>query len=257
MKESLYVSFIQSDIYWENPIANLCAFEEKIASFDREIDLFILPEMFNTGFSMNLSEPMNHTTHKWMKQMAAQYKMNVLGSLAITESKEKYNRALFVNHKAETQYYDKKHLFSLGNEHLKFSAGNKKTIVDIDGWHIKPLICYDLRFPVWCRNVNLETDVMVFMASWPKSRISHWKTLLTARAIENQCYVIGVNRLGLDGNKVDHNGQSMVIDFKGNVIVDAEENSGNFNAVLNKDELNNYRQKYAFYKDNDDFSISL
>jgi predicted amidohydrolase len=214
VKNDLHVSIIQTAIYWESPIANRAEIEEQIAEIKGKTDLILLPEMFTTGFSSNaveLAEPMNFTTHKWMKQMANQYNAAVCGSIIIKENNQFFNRLLFIIPSGETSYYDKKHLFGYGGEDKLFSPGEKKLIVKYLGWNICPLICYDLRFPVFSRNIDLSYDVLIYSASWPASRINVWNTLLPARAIENQSYVIGVNRIGTDGNSIKHNGLSQCI----------------------------------------------
>ncbi len=254
MNKNLTISLVQTTQYWENVIANLSHLEEKIASeISDPTELIIFPELFNTGFSMDVSEPMNFTTHKWMKQIASQYNTHLIGSLAIKEQKLKFNRALIVNSKAETLIYNKKHLFALGKENQCFSPGTEKIVFTIKNWKIQPLICYDLRFPVWCRNSDI--DLMIFVASWPKTRILAWKTLLKARAIENQCYVIGVNRIGIDGNQLEYNGQSLVIDYEGNVVLNAEEKDTILSYSLDYESLRNFRLKLPFYKDADQFEL--
>ena len=254
MSKNLTISLVQTTQYWENVTANLSHLEEKIASeINQATDLIIFPELFNTGFSMEVSEPMNATTHKWMKQIAAQYNTSLVGSIAIIEQKLKYNRALIVNSKSETLIYNKKHLFALGKENECFTAGTEKLVFSINNWEIQPFICYDLRFPVWCRNT--EVDLLIFVASWPKTRILAWKTLLKARAIENQCYVIGVNRIGTDGNQLEYNGQSLIIDYEGNELLNAEEKNEILTFSLDYEKLRKFRLKLPFYKDADQFYL--
>lgn len=254
MKNNLNISFIQTDLLWENPTANLANLEETIASCHQDkTDLIVLPEMFNAGFSMDYAEPMNFTTHKWMKQMAMQYSCNVMGSLAIKENNQKYNRLVTVSPKGISTSYDKKHLFVLGDENRTFTPGNSKIQIKINEWNIQPLICYDLRFPVWCRNPNV--NLMVFVASWPQSRIAAWRNLLIARAIENQCYVIGVNRIGKDGNGLIYNGQSLLVDFEGQIQIDAQNNSGMFHFILDYGKLASFNEKFPFSVSADPFLI--
>lgn len=253
MVPDLNVSLIQTDLYWENTDANLSHFEEILEKIPGETDLVILPEMFNTGFSMDVSEPMNFSTHKWMKNMASKHQSYILGSLAIKEGDAKYNRALLVNPDGKTYKYDKKHLFGYGKEIETFTAGNDNVTIYEKGWKIKPLICYDLRFPVWCRNTFPHYDVLVFVASWPKARINAWKQLLIARAIENQCFVIGVNRIGTDGNGLVYNGQSIVIDFQGEIIADGGDAETVISAQLKHQELQDFRKKFPFLNDMDSF----
>jgi omega-amidase len=253
MRPPLRISVIQTDIFWESPVANLSSLEEKIAHLGQATDIIILPEMFNAGFSMEYAEPMNAYTHKWMKQIAKQYETHVLGSLAVVEHQKKYNRCLFVSPAGETRWYDKKHLFGLGGEAVSFSAGSTKTSIECKAWQLQPMICYDLRFPVWCRNTSV--DLMIFVASWPKARIEAWDTLLKARAIENQCYVVGVNRIGRDGNGLQYNGHSVVIDFEGKCLADLQGTEGEVQLSLDFERLENFRSKLPFWKDADEFQI--
>ncbi|NBA88852.1 amidohydrolase [Emticicia sp. CRIBPO] len=253
--ESLRVTLVQSDLYWENPTANLAMFEEKISGLVDQTDLIVLPEMFNTGFSTNYSEPMNLTTHKWMKQMATQTGAIVTGSMGVKEKSGNYNRLLWVHPSGATDYYDKKHLFKYGGEHEKFSPGQSKLIKPAKDFNISTLICYDLRFPVWSRNISNGFDVLIYVASWPEPRIEAWSTLLKARAIENQCYVIGVNRLGSDGNGLKYNGQSAIIDYKGQVIEQLGDREIVKTFEISKEPLLDYRNQFPFYKDADAFEI--
>jgi omega-amidase len=258
VKSTLIVSIIQTDIYWENPVANRAEMEEQLAQMKEQTDLVLLPEMFTTGFSTNaraLAEPMNFTTHNWMKQMANRYKTAICGTLIIKENNHFLNRLLFVLPSGETSYYDKKHLFGYGGEDKLFLAGENKLIIKYKGWNICPLICYDLRFPVFSRNVNLEYDLLIYSASWPASRINVWNTLLPARAIENQSYSIGVNRIGTDGNDIKYNGMSQGIDPKGYLINVPESNQSIINLHLSKNDLELYRQKFPAHLDADNFEF--
>jgi predicted amidohydrolase len=170
--QDLKVTLIQTELYWENPIANLAMLEEKIAQIEEETDLIVLPEMFSTAFSMNttLAEPMNLTTFKWMKQQAAQTKAVILGSVMIREGEKVFNRMIWMQPDGQFQTYDKRHLFRMGNEHSHYEGGNKRLIATLKGWNICPLICYDLRFPVWSRNVAQEYDLLIYVANWPAAR---------------------------------------------------------------------------------------
>lgn len=253
--ENLRITLVQSDLYWENPTANLAMFEEKISGLTGQTDLIILPEMFNTGFSTSYSEPMNLTTHKWMKQMAAQTGAIIAGSAGIREKNENHNRLLWVHPSGETRHYDKKHLFKYGGEHEKFSPGNSRLISAAKDFNINTLICYDLRFPVWSRNTDNGFDVLIYVASWPEPRIEAWSTLLKARAIENQCYVAGVNRIGADGNGLKYNGQSALIDFKGQVIEQLGDQEIVKTIEISKAPLVEFRNQFPFYKDADPFEI--
>lgn len=254
--KNLRISLVQTDLYWENPVANLAMLEEKISGMNGQTDLIVLPEMFNTGFSTDLTEPMNFTTHKWMKQMAAQTNATIAGSAGISENSRNVNRLMWVGPSGSFEYYDKRHLFGYGGENQTFSPGNKKIITDIHGFKICPLICYDLRFPVWSRNINNQFDVLIYIASWPDARIEAWKTLLRARAIENQCYVVGVNRIGKDGKGLNYNGQSALIDFQGKTLHAFDDQEGIATIEIEKVPLNEFRNRFPFYEDADAFKIT-
>jgi omega-amidase len=249
------IGFFQSDLFWENPEANLSSFEEKIAAINQIPDLVLLPEMFNTGFSMAYKEPANFTTQKWMQLMADRYKTSVAGSYAVQIGDAKHNRFLWTFHDMAIQYYDKRHLFGHGSENETFRSGSERKIVQMGEFAILPQVCYDLRFPVWSRNTAPFYDVIVYVASWPERRIEHWKTMLKARAIENQAYVIGVNRLGTDGNGLTYSGQSTVINFDGEVLLDAQNAEGYFSINLSKSALETHRTHYKFLSDQDHFNI--
>ncbi len=259
MQENLHVTFIQSHLHWENITANLAMFEEKIALLPQKTDIIILPEMFSTGFTMNtsmLSEFMNQNTCKWLQKQAEKMQAVILASAIIKENNHFYNRLLWVEPSGNIDFYDKRHLFSFAGEDKAFTAGRKKIIKTWKGWHICPLICYDLRFPVWSRNVNLAYDLLIYIANWPNPRLRAWDILLQARAIENQAYCIGVNRAGTDGNGLSYNGNSAVYDFKGECLVKVE--NGEEKAVqiiLDKSSLQEYRQKFTAYLDADAFEI--
>lgn len=258
MENDLRVVLIQPDTYWESPEANRSELEEMISSVDSSVDLIALPEMFSTGFSTKpekIAEPMNFTTLRWMKQMAKRYDAAICGSLVIKEEQNFYNRLLFVKPDGETFFYDKKHLFAYGGEDALYSKGSEKVIIDYKGWKICPLICYDLRFPVFARNKNLEYDILLYAANWPAKRENVWETLLKARAIENQAYVVGVNRVGIDGNKLDYNGQSTIIDPKGYELKKLGNKSEIAVSTLSKKSLTDYRQKFPAHLDSDDFTL--
>lgn len=265
MPENLNLTIIQSDLYWESIGANLAMFEEKIWKIGSQTDLIILPEMFSTGFSMNaanLAEPMNSQTTRWMKQQASQTGAVVTGSFIVKENTNFYNRLIWMQPDGSYAFYDKRHLFRMAEEHLTFSSGNKKLIVDLKGWKVCPMICYDLRFPVWSRNVSgknseLSYDVLLYIANWPKARISAWDTLLKARAIENLAYVVGVNRTGSDEKGIDYNGHSAVINAKGAHISLLEEDQTIMSVELDYSDLIDFRKKFPAYNDADDFQINL
>lgn len=256
----LNITLIQTDLYWENPTANLAMLEEKIMNIEHETDLIVLPEMFTTGFSMNpakVAEPMNLTATRWMKQMAAQTKAVITGSVVIKENDQFFNRLLWVEPNGTIDSYDKRHLFRMAKEHEVYSGGTKKIIKEIKGWKICPLICYDLRFPVWSRNTNLAYDVLLYVANWPAVRMYPWDSLLVARAIENQAYVVGVNRIGNDGNGIPHDGHSSVIDFKGEVLFKNKGEAIVHQHSLDKKSLDDFRQKFPAYLDADGFEIAF
>ena len=262
--QDLKISIIQSELYWENPEANLAMFEEKIWQIDEDTDLIILPEMFSTGFSMDserLAEPMNFKSFKWMKQMAAQTKVAITGSLIIKENGHYYNRLIWMTPDGEFKSYDKRHLFRMADEHNHYSQGSDRLIIDYKGWKICPQICYDLRFPVWSRNGwnrennQLNFDLLIFVANWPAPRVSAWDTLLQARAIENLSFAVGVNRIGEDGLGVAYCGHSAVIDFKGNELFQAKDQSIIKTLALSSKDLTEFRHKFPAYMDADNFQI--
>ncbi|RXR20787.1 nitrilase family protein [Flavobacterium amnicola] len=251
------VVILQSDIIWENPQANRIRFEQKIKTIQEEVELIVLPEMFSTGFTMHpfeVAETMQGQTVAWMKQMAQLKKSAVTGSVIITENGNFYNRMVFVFPNGAIQSYDKRHLFSLAKEEAIFTPGKEKVIVDYNGWKICLQICYDLRFPVFARNVE-NYDVLLYVASWPKPRINAWDTLLQARAIENMCYVVGVNRIGIDGNNYEYIGHSQAVDFLGNYLVAPFEEETFKIITLDKNQMLETRSKLNFLKDRDTFEI--
>jgi predicted amidohydrolase len=257
---SLYlnIAIIQSDIIWESSTKNLDNYTKKIDSINTHIDLIILPEMFATGFTMNVEtqkQSMSGEIVSWMKHIATSRKTAIYGSVIITENNKIYNRALFIFPDGETDFYDKKHLFTLAGEHNFFNKGLCRKIIEYKGWRIMPLICYDLRFPVWSRN-NLNYDLLIYIASWPEKRKYAWQTLLKARAIENMCYVIGTNRVGTDGNNFTYSGNSVVINSMGKHMAESEEYKNcTFTVTINKKELIKNRTMFSFLNDKDNFEI--
>ncbi|MEL6559415.1 MAG: amidohydrolase [Bacteroidota bacterium] len=258
MSHNLQIATIQTDLHWESIDANLAMFEEKIWQIDQPVDVLVLPEMFSTGFSMNpkpLAEPMNSKTFRWMKHMAAQKECLVIGSYIIKEDQQYRNRLFTVFPDGTFQYYDKRHLFSLAGESRDYKAGNERLIVEYRGWKIMPLICYDLRFPVWSRSRQYEYDLLVYIANWPTPRVNAWDTLLQARAIENQSYAVGVNRTGIDGYEVPYNGHSAVVDYLGKHVYQPTE-SEEINVVsIEKEPLDRFREKFNFSLEADQFTI--
>lgn len=263
MTSPLSVTLIQSNLYWEDKQANLDMFERKIDAVDNRMELVLLPEMFNTGFSMQpqkLAETMDGETVNWMKRMAATNRIILAGSLIIEEEGKYYNRLVWMQPDGNYGTYDKRHLFAHGGEDEAFSAGNKRLITSVKGWKILPLVCYDLRFPVWARQSPVEDgaaeyDVLVYVANWPEKRSRAWKTLLSARAIENQCYVVGVNRVGEDGKGIYHSGDSMVVDPMGEVLYHKAHDEEEFTIQLEKEKLIETRTKLPFLKDGDMFQV--
>ena len=256
---SMEVAIIQTDLIWENPKENRTQFNQKIDAISQPVDLIVLPEMFSTGFTMfpnDLAESMDGETVRWMQEVAKTKQTAICGSIIIEENDNFYNRFVFVNPNRKIETYDKRHLFSLAGEHEQYTQGAKKVIIEYKGWKICPQICYDLRFPVFSRNNN-EYDLLIYVANWPKPRITAWDALLKARAIENMSFVVGINRIGLDGNKHEYVGHSIVLDELGNSIVEANENDGLFIATLDKTKMLQTREKLNFLNDRDDFSINL
>lgn len=255
----LKITLIQSELYWENKDKNLSMFTEKISSIQEETDLIVLPEMFTTGFSMQpsaLAEKMEGPAMQWMHTIAKEKNCVVTGSLIIEECGSYYNRLIWMS-KDGYKYYDKRHLFRLSGEEKVYTAGRNKITATIREWKVFPLICYDLRFPVWSRRTKASNyDVLIYVANWPERRVHAWKQLLIARAIENQCYTIGVNRFGNDGNTVFHSGDSAALDFKGEYLA-GELPDGQFTKTitLHREPLDSFRKQFAFFEDSDDFEI--
>src|SRR6476620_3707229 len=256
---TLIVTGIQSSLHWEDKEANLQMFEEKIFSISQPTEIVVLPEMFSTGFSMQpkkLAEPMDGETVEWMKRIAAKKKIILTGSVIIEEDRNFYNRLVWVLPNGQIGYYDKRHLFAYGDEDQHYTAGKKRLIASVKGWKINLLVCYDLRFPVWSRQqADFEYDVLIYVANWPERRVHAWTTLLRARAIENQCYVIGVNRTGEDGNKIHYTGESMVIDPMGEILYCKKDEDDVFTVTLDRLHLEKVREKFPFWKDADQFKI--
>jgi len=257
---NLKITIFQAYLFWENIDKNLQNLTLRLSSGVKEkTDLIVLPEMFNTGFSMNaaaLAEDMNGKTMTWMKESAAKYNCVITGSLIIKENDAYYNRMIWMLPDGEFQYYDKRHLFGMGQEDQTYTAGGEQVIVELKGWKIRLAICYDLRFPVWLRNTDAAYDILLVIASWPDRRIPHWKALIPARAIENQSYVIAANRVGHDGNEVYYSGHSMCIDAFGNTVYYKPEDEDLYTFSISYEELVKVRQGFPFLKDADDFTIN-
>ncbi len=283
---NLKITIIQSELHWENAVKNLAMFTEKIASINEATDVIVLPEMFTTGFTMNsaqLAETMEGKTVEWMKQQAKSKNAAIVGSIIIeekvispsTDGRPRgafYNRLIWAQPDGKIYTYDKRHLFRMAGENQYYSAGNERIIVEHKGWKICPLICYDLRFPVWSRNKPIPNtrslssltthhsplafDLLIYVANWPEARKTPWSKLLEARAIENQVYVVGVNRVGVDGKQMVYSGNSAVIDPKGNIMSNIAEHQNYTQTIkLNREELDDFRAKFPLGLDGDDFEI--
>lgn len=251
------VAIIQSPLSWENPILNRNYFEEKINEITQEVDLIVLPEMFTSGFTMNpsaVAETMQGETIQWLQSLAKAKKCAITGSLIIKEGENFFNRLVFIFPNGELQFYDKRHLFTLAGEDKVYTSGKEKLIVDYLGWKICPLVCYDLRFPVFARNIE-NYDLLLYVANWPKPRINAWDILIKARSVENMCYTIGVNRVGLDSNNLEYIGHSQVVDYLGNFILEPQESEAAFIVELNKDKMLETRKKLGFLNDLDSFEM--
>ena len=285
---SLTISTIQTTVNWEDKTDNLRHLEERIFSIPEPTELVILPEMFSTGFSMRpkaLAEQMDGPTLAWMQQTAARKKIILTGSIIIEEEGNYYNRLIWMLPTGQYGYYDKRHRFAYAGENEHYTAGNRRLVASVKGWRVLPLVCYDLRFPVWSRQTppdgapdphtdqaapaaptdthtdqpagspDLEYDLLIYVANWPERRSHAWKTLLQARAIENQCYVAGVNRIGHDGNEIYHSGDSMIIDPLGETLYHAAAKDQVFTHTLRKEDLLRVRERFPFWRDADHFSI--
>jgi len=251
------VALIQSSLFWENPKANRNHFEVKINAITAKVDLIVLPEMFSSGFTMNpkdVAETMQGTTIVWMQSMAKAKNSAIAASLIIKENDNFYNRLVFIFPSGEIQFYDKRHLFTLAGEEKVYTSGKEKLIINYLGFKICPLVCYDLRFPVFARNVE-DYDLLIYVANWPKTRVNAWDILLKARSVENMCYTIGVNRTGFDNNNFEYNGHSQAVDYLGNYILEPQENEGVFIVELNKEKLIETRNKLGFLNDRDSFEL--
>jgi predicted amidohydrolase len=263
---SLTFTLIQTQLYWEDKAANLAMLLRKINSINDKTEVVILPEMFNTGFSMQpekFAEEMNGQTVEWMRKISAEKKIILTGSLMIEEEGNYYNRLIWMLPNGQMGLYDKRHLFAYAKEHNHYTSGNKRFIASVKGWRINCNVCYDLRFPVWARHSitgdertkELEYDVLLYIANWPERRNLAWKTLLQARAIENQSFVIGVNRVGNDGNDIYYSGDSTVINPLGEILYRKAHDEDIFTITLQKREVETVREKMPFWRDADPFMI--
>jgi omega-amidase len=256
---SLTITLIQTNLFWENKKANLDMLQQKIEGIKEKTEIVILPEMFTTGFSMKpelFAETMDGETVQWMEKTAAKKKIILTGSVIIEEDGKYFNRLIWMLPNGEYGMYDKRHLFAFADEHAHYTAGNKKLIASVKGWKINLQICYDLRFPVWTRqDSENKYDLLINVANWPEKRNIAWQTLLRARAIENQCFVAGVNCTGEDGNKIYYSGESMLIDPTGEIIYQKKKEEDIFTTTLQKEKITETRERFPFWKDADFFIL--
>ncbi|MDR0546155.1 MAG: nitrilase family protein [Dysgonamonadaceae bacterium] len=260
MTNDLRISIVQADIEWEDTTKNLENYAALLAGLKGKSDLAVLPEMFSTGFSMqaqHLAETNNGHTIKTLQHFSQELNLAIAGSfLAKNDDEKLYNRGFFITPSGETFFADKRHLFRLGGEDKVFTAGSDNSLIPYRNWNIRLIICYDLRFPVWIRNRNNEYDLLLCVANWPRARANVWKTLLQARAIENQCYVCGVNRVGQHGKIIDYQGDSILIDYKGIPIAEAQTDQSDLQThTINRELLQTFRQKFPVWQDSDRFEI--
>jgi predicted amidohydrolase len=265
---SLTVTLIQTNLHWQDIATNLSMFERKISAINTKTEIVVLPEMFSTGFTMQperFAETMDGDTVRWMRDIAISKKIILTGSAIIKEHDNYYNRLIWMLPNGEYGYYDKRHLFAFANEDQYYKPGSKRLIASVKGWRINLQICYDLRFPVWARQqaykdnneiMAQEYDLLIYTANWPERRSHPWKTLLQARAIENQCFVVGVNRVGKDGNNVYHSGDSMVVSPLGDILYQKTHEEDIFTVTLQKQSLDEVRVRFPFWKDADNFTIN-
>jgi omega-amidase len=261
------LTLIQTSLYWEDREKNLSHFDKLIGEIKEKTDLIVLPEMFTTGFTMNpekLAEPWNGDTLTWLKAKAGEKNAVLTGSVSVEDGGKYYNRLFWVEPDGNVSHYDKRHLFRMAKEDQHYTMGSKKIIKSLSGFNVCPLVCYDLRFPVWCRNTftkrdaayDAAYDVLLFVANWPEVRSYPWKQLLIARAIENQCYVIGLNRIGEDGKGFKHSGDSMVINPRGEIISTIKPNEDSITTIeLGKTYLEEFRKVFPVGLDADDFTL--
>ncbi|MEM7512771.1 MAG: amidohydrolase [Bacteroidota bacterium] len=261
---SLTVSALQLDLAWENPTENRKKIERMLLNGAPPSDIIVLPEMFTNGFTMASSsayEEMGGDTHQWLEEMARQYNCLFLGSLIIKENDQYYNRLLAVSEDGLLAQYDKRHLFRMANEDENYTGGTEWVTFEYRGWKICPQICYDLRFPVWSRNKEdaqkqMSYDLLIYVANWPAKRVHHWDTLLKARAIENQAFVVGVNRVGTDGIDIPYVGHTAILSYVGDALAYSENEENLLTATLRPEGIRKYRKSFPVWKDADNFSLS-
>ena len=262
--QDLRITLVQSALSWHKVEENLAQFASLFSSIDSETDVIVLPEMFTTGFTMEsgkVAEQMQGRTHTWMQEQALKKNAVICGSAVIEDEGKYYNRFLWVEPEGQTSYYDKRHLFRMADENRFYTGGTELITINYKGWKLRPLICYDLRFPVWARNSVIDDefgyDVLLYVANWPQARIAVWTTLLQARALENFAYCLGVNRVGDDEKGINYNGQSMVFDPKGNLLGTLDDTKGTQTVTLKYDELAAFRKRFPVFLDADSFDLKV
>jgi omega-amidase len=252
--QDLKITLIQTELVWEDIASNLAEFDKKINRVEENTHLIVLPEMFSTGFTMNaatLAQDMKGSAVKWIIEKSAEKNVDIMGSIIADDSGKFFNRLVWAKPNGKIFIYDKKHLFRMAGEEKVYSSGTKNITVELNGWRIRPFICYDLRFPVWTRNIASQYDAAVFIANWPERRSAHWKALLQARAIENQCYIIGVNRVGTDGNGLTYSGDSSIIDPWGNINFQKSKQACIHTGELSYEILQQSRETFPVWMDAD------
>lgn len=255
--KKLRVGLAQTELLWESAKANRRRFEQMLNASSEQLDLIVLPEMFNSGFSMDATgtaETMDGPTIQWLQQMAQFKQAALCGSLAIAEDGKVFNRLVFVEPDGALHYYDKRHLFRMASEQERYAAGTSRIIISWRGWRICPQVCYDLRFPVWSRNRE-DYDLLLYVANWPRQRSWHWRQLLIARAIENLTGVVGVNRVGVDGNNIHYSGDSLAIDASGKLLLDTRDSVGLHRCTFDGQAQQDYRRGFPAYRDADSFTL--
>jgi omega-amidase len=254
---TLNVTIVQADLSWHDAATNRAMFTKVISNLDEKSDLVVLPEMFTTGFSMDapsLAETADGESVAWMQSMAEQVNAAICGSLIIRDGDDYYNRFLCVDSSGPIVSYDKRHLFRLADEQNHYSQGHDRVIFELNGFRICPMVCYDLRFPVWSRNRG-DFDVLIYVANWPNRRQLAWDTLLRARAIENLSYAVGVNRVGVDGNELPYSGGSAIVDYIGQEMAELGDTEGTVTATLELAAMERFRDRFSFHRDADDFEL--
>lgn len=259
MQNALKLTLIQTDLAWQDAGANRKLLQQQLATLTGATDLVVLPEMFTSAFTLDsgaIAEAWPGPTLDWMQEQALRLDAALTGSIAVEVNGRRLNRLLFVTPGGDVHYYDKKHLFRMLGEDKRYSAGNEKVIVEYRGWRILPLVCYDLRFPLWCRYTPQQPyDLLLFVANWPAARTGHWTALLKARAIENLAWVAGVNRVGTDGNGLDYDGHSMIVSPQGEEVLQAGAAAGSYQASITMEALHSWREKFPAWMDADPFTI--